>query len=208
MRFSVLLCAVAEVLLYLCVACAVVVRWCTGEAFALGDMSTSGMSDVQSPDMSSAKMSDVQSPDMSSAKMSDLQSSSKRERSTEERPRMIQTMELGPSDDPDAQSKDSVQRRGRELQKNFVIPSRWMRADARYITKHVLSKHKQLMSEGALFGDKEYELSNKDKCPNINSTESLMQPETSKCMYQCAETALLRLLPTMNRTKGNPLATK
>ena len=117
---------------------------------------------------------------------------------------MIQTMELGPSsDDPDAQSEDSVQRRGRELQKNFVIPSRWMRADARYITKHVLSKHKQLMSEGALFGDKAYELSNKDKCPNIDSTESLMHPKTSKCMYQCAETALLRLLPTMNRSTGS-----
>ena len=75
-----------------------------------------------------------------------------------------------------------------------------MRADARYITKHVLSKHKQLMSEGALFGDKAYELSNKDKCPNIDSTDKLMHPETSKCMYQCAETALLRLLPTMNIT--------
>ena len=153
-------------------------------------------------------MSDVQSPDMSSSKMSDVQLPSNRERSTEERPRMIQTMELGPSDDPDAQSKDSVQRRGRELQKNFVIPSRWMRADAQYLAKHVLSTHKQLMSEGALFGDKEYELTNKDKCPNIDSTESLMQPETSKCMYQCAETALLRLLPTMNRSTGNPLATK
>ena len=80
----------------------------------------------------------------------------------------------------------------------FAPSAEWMRKDAQYLMRDVLHVHKRLMQTKTLYDGESDTVARKHRCPKVSSTDALMGNQ-SPAMYQCAETALLRVLPAMNQ---------
>jgi len=118
-------------------------------------------------------------------------STSSTPKQTAARPRMVRSLQATVTEGKDAQL---------ELDDAAFAPSAgWMRQDAQYLMRDVLPVHKRLMQTKTLFdGQSDTAVGKTDRCPKVSSTDALMGNQ-SRAMYQCAETALLRVLPAMNQ---------
>lgn len=172
------LCLGALVALYLCLVVVVVVAARPRETFRFGD----GMPPVDTPTVATPSVPDsnVRAPSTSSTP-----------KQTAARPRMVRSLQVTVADGKDAQL---------ELDDAAFAPSaNWMRKDAQYLMRDVLPVHKRLMRTKTLYdGESDTSVGKTDRCPKVSSTDALMDNQ-SRAMYQCAETALLRVLPALNR---------
>ena len=176
-------CIGALVALYLCLVVVVVVAARPRETFRFGD----GMPAVDKPTVAKPDIDKPAIPDSNVR----APSTSSTPKQTAARPRMIRSLQATVADGKDAQL---------ELDDAAFAPSAdWMRQDAQYLMRDVLPVHKRLMQTKTLFdGESDTAVGNTDRCPKVPSTDALMGNQ-SPAMYQCAETALLRVLPAMNQ---------
>lgn len=186
------LCIGALVALYLCLVVVVVVAARTCETFQFGD----GMPAVDTPSVAKPDIgtSSVAQPDIGKPSVPDsnvrVPSTSSTPKQTAARPRMVRSLQATVADGKDTQQ---------ELDDAAFAPSaEWMRKDAQYLMRDVLPVHKRLMQTKTLFDGESDTVARKHQCPKVPSTDALMGNQ-SLAMYQCAETALLRVLPAMNQ---------
>ena len=191
-------CIGALVALYLCLVVVVVVEACPRETFRFGD----GIPAVDKPtvdtptvDMPTVDTPTVDTPTVGKPAVPDSNvrapSTSSTPKQTAARPRMVRSLQATVADGKDAQP---------ELDDAAFAPSaEWMQKDAQYLMRDVLPVHKRLMQTKTLFdGQSDTAVGKTDRCPKVSSTDALMGNQ-SRAMYQCAETALLRVLPAMNQ---------
>jgi hypothetical protein len=179
--------------LYLCLVVVVVVAARPRETFRFGD----GIPAVDKPtvDMPTVDTPTVDTPTVGKPAVPDSNvrapSTSSTPKQTAARPRMVRSLQATVADGKDAQL---------ELDDAAFAPSaNWMRQDAQYLMRDVLPVHKRLMQTKTLFdGQSDTAVGKTDRCPKVSSTDALMGNQ-SRAMYQCAETALLRVLPAMNQ---------
>ena len=176
-------CIGALVALYLCLVVVVVVEACPRETFRFGD----GIPAVDKP---TVDMPTVDTPAVPDSNVR-APSTSSTPKQTAARPRMVRSLQATVTEGKDAQL---------ELDDAAFAPSAgWMRQDAQYLMRDVLPVHKRLMQTKTLFdGQSDTAVGKTDRCPKVSSTDALMGNQ-SRAMYQCAETALLRVLPAMNQ---------
>ena len=176
-------CIGALVALYLCLVVVMVVEACPRETFRFGD----GMPAVDKPTVDTPTVGKPAVPDSNVR----APSTSSTPKQTAARPRMVRSLQATVADGKDAQL---------ELDDAAFAPSAdWMRQDAQYLMRDVLPVHKRLMQTKTLFdGQSDTAVGKTDRCPKVPSTDALMGNH-SRAMYECAETALLRVLPAMNQ---------
>ena len=176
-------CIGALVALYLCLVVVMVVEACPRETFRFGD----GMPAVDKPTVDTPTVGKPAVPDSNVR----APSTSSTPKQTAARPRMVRSLQATVADGKDAQL---------ELDDAAFAPSAdWMRQDAQYLMRDVLPVHKRLMQTKTLFdGQSDTAVGKTDRCPKVPSTDALMGNQ-SRAMYECAETALLRVLPAMNQ---------
>ena len=180
-------CIGALVALYLCLVVVVVVVVVAArprETFRFGD----GMPAVDKP---TVDMPTVGKPAVPDSNVRAPSTSSTPKQTAGARPRMVRSLQATVADGKDAQL---------ELDDAAFAPSAdWMQQDAQYLMRDVLPVHKRLMQTKTLFdGESDTAVGKTDRCPKVPSTDALMGNQ-SPAMYQCAETALLRVLPAMNQ---------
>ena len=187
------LCIGALVVLYLCLVVVVVVAARTRETFQFGDgMPAVNTSSVAKPDIGT---SSVAKPDISTSSIPNSNvrvpsTSSMSDKTVAARPRMVRSLQATVADGKDAQL---------ELDDAAFAPSAvWMRKDAQYLMRDVFPVHNSLMQTKSLFEGESNTVGRQHRCPKVSSTDALMGNQ-SRAMYQCAETALLRVLPAMNQ---------
>ena len=176
-------CIGALVALYLCLVVVVVVEACPRETFRFGD----GIPAVDKP---TVDMPTVDTPAVPDSNVR-APSTSSTPKQTAARPRMVRSLQATVADGKDAQP---------ELDDAAFAPSaEWMQKDAQYLMRDVVPVHKRLMQTKTLYdGESDTAVGKTDRCPKVSSTDALMGNQ-SRAMYQCAETALLRVLPAMNQ---------
>lgn len=176
-------CIGALVALYLCLVVVVVVAARPRETFRFGD----GMPAVDTPTVAKPDIGKPAVPDSNVR----APSTSSTPKQTAARPRMVRSLQATVADGKDAQL---------ELDDAAFAPSAdWMRKDAQYLMRDVIPVHKRLMQTKTLFdGQSDTTVGKTDRCPKVPSTDALMGNQ-SRAMYECAETALLRVLPAMNQ---------
>ena len=195
------LCIGAIVALYLCLVVVVVVAARTRETFRFGDgMPAVDRPSVTTPDIGTSSVakpdigtSSVAKPDISTSSIPNSNvrvpsTSSMSDKTVAARPRMVRSLQATVADGKDAQL---------ELDDAAFAPSAvWMRKDAQYLMRDVFPVHKRLMQTKSLFEGESDTVGRQHRCPKVSSTDALMGNQ-SRAMYQCAETALLRVLPAM-----------
>lgn len=201
------MCIGALVVLYLCMVAVVVVRAQTfhthHEAFAFGETvpkvgtpampATSTMPTTSAMPTTSTPKLDTPAISTTRPKMLAVNSGASSGAAQGQRPRLIRSLQATPADG--VNGKDGSM----ELQDaSFSVPAQWMRTDAQYLMQDVLPVHKKLIQTKTLFNGDAYTVSPKDQCAVVRSTDALMGTH-SLAMYQCAETALLRILPALNQ---------
>ena len=207
------LCLGAIVALYLCLVVVVVLAARTRETFRFGDgMPAVDTPSVTKPDIGTSSVakpdigtSSIAKPDISTSSVAkpDINTSSipnsnvrvpstpsKSDKTVAARPRMVRSLQATTAEGKDAQL---------ELDDAAFAPSAvWMRKDAQYLMRDVFPVHNSLMQTKSLFGGESGNVGRQHRCPKVSSTDALMGNQ-SRAMYQCAETALLRVLPAMNQ---------
>ena len=201
------MCLGALVALYLCLVVVVVVAARPRETFRFGDgmpaVSTPnidtpdidtpdiGTPDIGTPDIDTPDIStpDIGTPDIDKPSLPDSNNVLVKKQ-TVARPRMIRSLQATVTDGKDAHLKldDAA----------FAPSANWMQEEAQYLMREVLPVHKRLMRTKTLYDGESDTVSRKHRCPKVSSTDALMGNQ-SVAMYQCAETALLRVLPALNK---------
>lgn len=177
------LCLGALVALYLCLVVVVVVAARPRETFRFGD----AMPSVDKPTVDKPTVGKPAIPDSNIRAPS---TSSTPKQTAAARPRMVRSLQATVADGKDAHLKldDAA----------FAPSANWMQEEAQYLMRDVLPVHKQLMRTKTLYDGESDTVSRRHRCPKVSSTDALMGNQ-SVAMYQCAETALLRVLPAMNQ---------
>ena len=180
-------CIGALVALYLCLVVVVVVAARPRETFRFGDgMPAVDMPTVDTPTVDTPTVGKPAVPDSNVR----APSTSSTPKQTAARPRMVRSLQATVADGKDAHLKldDAA----------FAPSANWMQEEAQYLMRDVLPVHKQLMRTKTLYDGESDTVSRKHRCPKVSSTDALMGNQ-SVAMYQCAETALLRVLPALNK---------
>ena len=189
-------CIGALVALYLCLVVVVVIAARPHETFKFD----AAMSNVNTPDINTDINTDINKPDINTdINKPDIDTSavsvgtpltSSTTQNTRSRQRMVRSLQATVTDDKDAQL---------ELDDALFAPyADWMRQDAQYLMRDVLPVYKRLIQTKTLFDGESDTVGRKHRCPKVSSTDKLMGNQ-SRVMYECAETALLRVLPAMNQ---------